>query len=152
MRSLFLPATQEQQSILESIDLKEYVKQSDDKIKGCANVDPDVCEVKLTQELEVLISVSDTDDESGASQEPTLDRPGYTYAVVNKKTDETNDCTIYYNVNFSPKRDNKCYHWYENVGVGCKSVNVYFGLFGFGFIIVYVTTMMITFLCFINTL
>ena len=126
-----LPATQEQQSVLVSTDLGEYVKLSDDKIKGCASVDPDVCEVKLTQELEVLISVSDNDDESCASQELTLDKLGYTYAEVNKKkkkttsmkTDETTDCTVYYNVNGSPKTDNKCYHWYENVDVGCKSVN-----------------------------
>ena len=46
---------------------------------------PDVCEVKLTQELEVLTSVSDNDDESGGSQEPTLDKLGYAHAVVNKK-------------------------------------------------------------------
>ena len=38
--SAFLSAAQEQQSILESIGLGEYVKLSDDKIKGCANVDP----------------------------------------------------------------------------------------------------------------
>ena len=129
--SAFLPATQEEQSILESTGLGEYIKLSDDKIKDCANGDPDVCEVKLTQESEVLISVSDNDDESGGSQEPALDKLGYTYAVVNKKkkkttsmkTDETTDCTVYYNVNVSPKTDNKRHHWYENVDVECKSGN-----------------------------
>ena len=123
--------TQEQQSVLGATSLGEYVKLSDDKIKGCANVDHDVCDIKLTQELEVLISVSDNDDESGGSQEPTLDKLGYTYAVVNKKkkkttsmkTDEATDCTVYYNVNVSPKADSKCHHWYENVDVACKSVN-----------------------------
>ena len=127
--SAFLPATQDEQSILESTGLGEYVKLSDDKIKDCANVDPDVCEVNLTQELEVLISVSD--NESGGSQEPALDKLGYTYAVVNKKkkkttsmkTDETTDCTVYYNVNVSPKTDNKRHHWYENVDIECKSGN-----------------------------
>lgn len=64
---------------MESTGLKEYAKLSDGRTTGCKNVNSDLFQLKLTQELKVLIS-----DECCASEETTL---SYTYVVVSEWND-----------------------------------------------------------------